>query len=178
MQREHLMEIAGVRLDVPSSQPVVVLREAAGRRHVPIWVGTNEATSIVFAVQGIEPPRPLTHDLLLEVAKTFGRSVEKVRIHTVEDTVFHAALVFDDGSVVDSRASDAIALAARVDCPVLCSDAVLDAAGLVMTGDGELREPEEADAASGSGSTRDGAEQKVREFRDFLDTVDPEDFMT
>lgn len=178
MQREHLMEIAGVRLDVPSSQPVVVLREAAGRRHVPIWVGTNEATSIVFAVQGIEPPRPLTHDLLLEVAKTFGRSVEKVRIHTVEATVFHAALVFDDGSVVDSRASDAIALAARVDCPVLCSDAVLDAAGLVMTGDGELREPDEADADSGAESTRDGAEQKLREFRDFLDTVDPEDFMT
>lgn len=180
MQREHLMEIAGVRLDVPSSQPVVVLREAAGRRHVPIWVGTNEATSIVFAVQGIEPPRPLTHDLLLEVAKAFGRNLEKVRIHTVEGTVFHAALVFDDGSVVDSRASDAIALAARVDCPVLCSDGVLEAAGLVMTGDGELREerPEEAAGADTAGRTgADGAEQEVRQFRDFLDTIDPEDFL-
>lgn len=176
MQREHLMEIVGVRLDVPSTQPVVVLREAVGRRHVPIWVGTNEATSIVFAVQGIEAPRPLTHDLLLEVARTFGRSVEKVRIHTVEDTVFHAALVFDDGSVVDARASDAIALAARVDCPVLCSDSVLDAAGLVMTADGELREP--SDEASQAPGSREGAEQKVREFRDFLDTVDPDDFMT
>lgn len=168
------MDIAGVRLDVPSSQPVVVLREAQGRRHVPIWVGTNEATSIVFAIQGVEPPRPLTHDLLLDVARTLGRSLEKVRIHTVEGTVFHAALVFDDGSVVDSRASDAIALAARVDCPILCSDAVLEQAGLVMTGDGELRE--DTDDAS-PGDTGEGTEQEMRQFRDFLDTVDPEDFL-
>lgn len=179
MQREHLMEIAGVRLDVPTSQPVVVLREAAGRRHVPIWVGTNEATSIVFAVQGVEPPRPLTHDLLLSVAATFGRNLDRVRVHTVEGTVFHAALVFDDGSVVDSRASDAIALAARVECPVLCSDAVLDSAGLVMTADGELREEGDSKAPDDSthGRTTEGAEQEVRQFRDFLDTVDPDDFM-
>lgn len=169
------MEITGVRLDVPSSQPVVVLREATGHRHVLIWVGSNEATSIVFAIQGIEPPRPLTHDLLLSVAQVFGRNLDKVRIHTVEGTVFHAALVFDDGSVVDSRASDAIALAARVDCPVLCSDAVLDTAGLVMSGDGELRQSSPEDDADGTSGP--GADDEVREFRDFLDSVDPDDFM-
>lgn len=177
MQREHLMEIVGVRLDVPSSQPVVVLREAAGPRHVPLWIGTSEATSIVFAVQGIAPPRPLTHDLLLTVVESFGRNLQKVCIRSMDGTVFHAVLVFDDDTVVDSRASDAIALAARVDCPVLCAESVLEAVGLVMTEDGELREPGERESSAVESSSQ-GAEQKVREFRDFLDSVDPEDFMT
>lgn len=175
MEQDHLMEIEGVRMDVPSSQPVVVLREADGDRYVPIWVGSNEATSIVFAVQGIEPPRPLTHDLLLAVAQALGRTLEKVRVHTVEDSVFHAALVFDDGTVVDSRASDAIALAVRAECPVLSTDSVLESAGLVMTGDGELREPSQSPPEE-QAPNPERAEQEVRQFRDFLDTVDPEDF--
>ncbi|WP_144792975.1 bifunctional nuclease family protein [Kocuria palustris] len=170
------MEIEGVRMDVPSSQPVVVLREADGSRYLPIWVGSSEATSIVFAVQGLEPPRPLTHDLLLSVASSFGRTLERVRVHLVEDTVFHASLVFDDGTVVDSRASDAIALAVRVDCPVLCADSVLETAGLIMTADGELRDPADAPAERAEPASAEEADQEVREFRDFLDTVDPEDF--
>lgn len=175
MEQDHQMELEGVRLDVPSSQPVVVLRETDGDRYVPIWVGSNEATSIVFAVQGIEPPRPLTHDLLLSVAQSLGRSLDRVRVHSVEDTVFHAALVFDDGTVVDSRASDAIALAVRAECPVLCTDSVLKTAGLIMTGDGELREPSQVQPEEKAPSP-EHAEQEVRQFRDFLDTVDPEDF--
>lgn len=168
-----LMEIAGVRMDVPSAQPVVVLREVEGGRHLPIWIGTNEATSIVFAVQGIEPPRPLTHDLVLSVATAFGRTLTRVRIHTVEEGVFHAALEFSDGTVVDSRASDAIALAARTECPILCTETVLDEAGLVMSGDGELREPAHR---SGEAEPELPPEAQVEQFRDFLDNVDPEDF--
>lgn len=175
MDQDHLMEIDGVRLDVPSSQPVVVLREEQGQRYVPIWVGSAEATSIVFALQEVRPPRPLTHDLLLTVAESFGRSLVRVRIHTVEETVFHASLEFDDGAVIDSRASDAIALAVRVQCPVLCSEAVLSAAGLIMTGDGELREPSDS-AGPDAAPAPEEAEQEVRQFRDFLDSVDPEDF--
>lgn len=162
------MEIAGVRMDVPSGQPVVVLRELEGPRRLPIWVGTNEATSIVFALQGIDPPRPLTHDLLLAVVDKLGRSVSSVVVHTVEDTVFHAAITFDDATVVDARASDALAIAARTGCPVLCAAAVLDEAGLVLNADGELREQ--------AGDEPREAEAQVREFRDFLDQVDPEDF--
>lgn len=175
-QQDRLMEIEGVRMDVPSSQPVVVLRESDGSRCVPIWVGSSEATSIVFALQGIEPPRPLTHDLLLSVASTFGRTLERVRVHMVEETVFHAALVFDDGTVIDSRASDAIALAVRVECPVLCAESVLESAGLIMTGDGELREPGAGADGRGDPASPEEADQEVRQFRDFLDTVDPEDF--
>ena len=162
------MEIAGVRMDVPTGQPVVVLRETGGPRRLPIWVGTNEATSIVFALQGIEPPRPLTHDLLLTVVDQLGRSITGVTVHTVESTVFHAAITLDDSTVVDARASDALALAARTSCPIRCAAAVLDEAGLVLSADGELREQ----APGGPGE----AEEQVREFRDFLDQVDPEDF--
>ncbi|WP_270240135.1 bifunctional nuclease family protein [Kocuria marina] len=164
------MEIAGVRMDVPTGQPVVVLRELQGARRLPIWVGTNEATSIVFALQGIEPPRPLTHDLLLSVVDQLGRSVRDVVVHTVENTVLHAAISFDDGTVVDARASDALAIAARTSCPILCATAVLDEAGLVLSADGELREQ--------AGDSPQEAEAQVREFRDFLDHVDPDDFQS
>lgn len=164
------MEIAGVRMDVPTGQPVVVLREVDGPRRLPIWVGTNEATSIVFALQGIEPPRPLTHDLLLSVVDALGRRVTGVVVHTVEDTVFHAAVSLDDATVVDARASDALALAARTSSPIRCAAAVLDEAGLVLSADGELREQSPA-------APRE-AEAQVREFRDFLDHVDPEDFQS
>ena len=89
------------------------------------------------------------------------------------ENAFHAALEFSDGTVVDSRASDAIALAARTDCPILCTETVLDEAGLVMIGDGELREPPHR---SGEGEQQLPPETQVEQFRDFLDNVDPEDF--
>ncbi len=91
-------------------------------------------------------------------------------VHTVEDTVFHAAVSLDDATVVDARASDALALAARTSCPIRCAAAVLDEAGLVLSADGELREQSPA-------APRE-AEAQVREFRDFLDHVDPEDFQS
>ena len=170
MSADVPMQIAGVRMDVPAGQPVVVLRETDGPRRLPIWVGTNEATSIVFALQGIRPPRPLTHDLLLSVVDGLGRSITGVTVHTVENTVFHAAITLDDATVVDARASDALALAARTSCPIRCAAAVLDEAGLVLSADGELREQ----ARDAPGET----ESQVREFRDFLDQVDPEDFQS
>lgn len=162
------MAVAGVRMDVPTGQPVVVLRELEGSRRLPIWVGTNEATSIVFAMQGIQPPRPLTHDLLLSVVDALGHSVSRVVIHSVEETVFHAAVQFEHGTVVDARASDALALAVRIDCPIVCAQSVLEESGMVLSADGELREQSAPDQAE--------ADAQVREFRDFLDHVDPEDF--
>ncbi|MEX3510238.1 bifunctional nuclease family protein [Kocuria carniphila] len=164
------MEVAGVRMDVPTGQPVVVLRELNGSRHLPIWVGTNEATSIVFAMQGIKPPRPLTHDLLISVVDAVGRNINRVVIHTVEDTVFHAAIEFDQGTVVDARASDALAVAVRTKCQIVCAQSVLDDSGLVLSADGELREQTAPDQAE--------ADAQVREFRDFLDHVNPDDFQT
>ena len=165
-----LMKLAGVRMDVPTGQPVVVLREVAGNRHLPIWVGTSEATSIVFVLQGIKAPRPLTHDLLLSVIEELGHSVSRVVIHTVDNAVFHAAIELERGAVVDARASDALALAVRTDCRIECAQAVLDESGLVLSADGELREQTPSNKAE--------ADAQVREFRDFLDHVDPEDFET
>lgn len=165
-----LMELVGVRMDVPTGQPVVVLREVGGNRHLPIWVGTSEATSIVFVLQGIQSPRPLTHDLMLTVIDELGQRISRVVIHTVNNAVFHAAIEFERGTVVDARASDALALAVRTKCRIVCAQSVLDESGLVLSADGELREQ--------SASTKAEADAQVREFRDFLDHVDPEDFET
>ncbi|HET7414161.1 MAG TPA: bifunctional nuclease family protein, partial [Arthrobacter sp.] len=119
------VEIVGVRLELPSNQPLVLLKEARGERHVPIWIGTPEASAIALAQQGIVPARPMTHDLLCDVVEALGRSIKTVHLTSVEDSVFFAQLVFDDDSTVSARASDAIAIALRIPCPVLCAEAVL-----------------------------------------------------
>lgn len=161
------VEIVGVRLELPSNQPLVLLKEADGERHVPIWIGTPEASAIALAQQGIVPARPMTHDLLCDVVETLGRSIKTVHLTSVEDSVFFAQLVFDDDSTVSARASDAIAIALRIPCPVLCAETVLDEAGV------EIAESEEDDDEAVSG---ENAEKELRKFREFLDDVEPEDF--
>lgn len=151
---------------MPSNNPIVLLREAAGGRYLPIWVGAVEATAIAYAQQGIEPPRPLTHDLMRDVLATLGVSLTEVRITALEDGVFYATLVFSDGSEVSGRPSDAIALALRTDAPIRAEAAVVDEAGIEL--------PDEDDAADGDEPV--AAEEQVREFREFLDHVSPEDF--
>jgi len=152
------VRIHSLGLDEQNSQPVVILREEDGRRVVPIWIGQPEATAILLAVQGIEPPRPLTHDLLLSVITTLGFVVERVEITRVEASTFYAALILrgeERTIAVDARPSDSLALAVRSGCRVFVDDEVMRTAGVV---------PE------------DEAEQEVEEFRDFLEHVDPEDF--
>ena len=105
--------IVGVRIEMPSNQPLVLLRESVGERHIPIWIGAAEATAIALAEQGVVPPRPLTHDLLCGVVLALGRSVARVNLTKVEDGVFYAEIVFDNGTTIGSRASDAIAIAQR-----------------------------------------------------------------
>jgi bifunctional DNase/RNase len=162
------LEIVGVRVEMPSNQPLVLLREARGDRHLPIWIGTAEATAIALAQQGVIPPRPLTHDLLCDVVKALGRSVTGVNITAVEDGVFYAQLVFDDGTVVGSRASDGLAIALRAHCPVHCAAAVLEEAG-VRISDHDEEEPDAIDSPEAD-------ERELRRFREFLDEVEPEDF--
>ena len=160
------VEVVGVRIELPSNQPLVLLKELAGDRHLPIWIGAPEASAIAFVQQGIVPPRPMTHDLLVSVIRSLKHTVAEVRLVSVEDTVFHAELVFDDGTRVSSRASDAIAVALRVPCPIFCADTVLDEAGVRIT---ETETEEDEDE-------RENAEQELRQFRDFLADVEPEDF--
>ena len=103
----------GVRVEMPSNQPIVLLREVSGDRYLPIWIGAVEATAIAFAQQGVVPPRPLTHDLMKDVLAATGNELTEVRITEVKDGVFFAILVFGSGAEVSARPSDSIALALR-----------------------------------------------------------------
>jgi uncharacterized protein len=161
------VEVVGVRIELPSNQPLVLLKEKAGERHIPIWIGAPEASAIAFAQQGIKPPRPMTHDLLCSVVTELGRSITEVRLVTVQDTVFYAELVFDGGTTVSSRASDALAVALRVPCPIFCAEEVMEEAGVQIA---EAAEDDDAAAPEGN------AENQMREFREFLADVEPEDF--
>jgi bifunctional DNase/RNase len=148
-------DVVGVRVEMPSNQPIVLLRELGGERFVPIWIGAVEATAIAFAQQGVVPPRPLTHDLVRDILEATGQELNEVRIVDVKDGVFYATLVFASGVEVSARPSDSIALALRTGARVLVSDEVADETGVAV--------PEEQD-------------DEVEKFREFLDHVSPEDF--
>jgi len=149
------VDVIGVRVETPSNQPIVLLREVAGDRYLPIWIGAGEATAIAFAQQGVVPPRPLTHDLMKDVLEATGNSLTEVRITEMKDGVFFALLVFESGVEVSARPSDSIALALRTGSRIVCAEEVLDEAGL------------EAPAEQ---------EDEVEKFREFLDQVTPDDF--
>lgn len=161
------LDVVGVRLEMPSNQPVVLLREVGTSRYLPIWIGTVEATAIAFAQEGVTPPRPLTHDLIKDMLEALGESLSEVRITNLEDGVFYAVLVFGSGREVSARPSDAIAIALRTGAPVLASQELLEEAGV------EIEEPSSED-----GEEPEDAEQEVEKFREFLDHVTPEDFDT
>ena len=157
------MELLGVRLEIPANAPVVLLRETTGdKRVLPIYIGPEEAKAIAMALEGVVPPRPLTHDLLRDVVTALGAELRKVTVTDLRDRTFYAELdlvVGDRSIVVSARPSDAIALAVRVDAPLFASEAVLADAGTPST-EGE----------------EDEAEEIVDQFREFIDQVNPEDF--
>ena len=149
------VDVLGVRVEMPSNQPIVLLREVAGERYLPIWIGAVEATAIAFAQQGVVPPRPLTHDLLKDVLEATGNELSEVQITSVTDRVFYANLVFASGVEVSARPSDSIALALRTGTKIVVSDDVLDEAGLAVPAE---------------------QEDEIEKFREFLDEITPEDF--
>ena len=151
------LTVVGVRVELPSNQPIVLLKEAAGDRYLPIWIGAVEATAIAFAQQGIVPARPLTHDLLKDVLEALGAELEAVLITDLRDGVYYADLRFQDGTTVSARPSDAIALAIRASTVIYAEESVLDTAGI---------------------SIADEQETEVERFREFLDQISPEDFET
>jgi uncharacterized protein len=149
------VEVVGVRVEMPSNTPIVLLREAVGERYLPIWIGAVEATAIAFAQQGVVPPRPLTHDLLRDVLEATGNAVEEIRITEMKDNVFYATLVLASGVEVSARPSDSIALALRTGSRIVCDEQLLDDAGILVP---------------------DEQEDEVEKFREFLDHVTPDDF--
>ncbi len=150
------LEVLGVRRQTSVDQVVVLLLDLPGKRLLPVVVGPGEGAAIAAGHAGVIPPRPMTHDLLVSVLEACGTDVVRVEIVELRDGVFHAALVLDNGERVDSRASDAVAIAVRVGCPVLCVPQILEDSSLEVEGV--------------------APEDEVAEFRAFLDTVTPEDF--
>jgi uncharacterized protein len=160
------LEVIGVRVEMPSNQPVVLLRDSTDGRYVPIWIGAVEASAIAFAQQGVVPSRPLTHDLFCDTLAALGVSLAEVRITDLRDGVFYAVLVLrgPTGLIeVSARPSDAIALAVRVGVPVLGSVEMVAEAGIDLPSD----DPEDSD---------EDPETALEQFREFLDQVSPEDF--
>jgi bifunctional DNase/RNase len=158
------MELVGVRVEMPSSTPIALLRETGGdHRVLPIMIGAPEATAISFALEEVVTPRPMTHDLLRDILDDLGVSVERITITELRDGIFHAELelVGSDGiHTISSRPSDAIALAARTGSPIYASEQVLDDAGYLE--DVIDDEPVETEV--------------VEQFKEFIDSVNPEDF--
>ena len=149
------LDVVGVRVEMPSNQPIVLLREIGGERYLPIWIGAVEATAIAFAQQGVTPARPMTHDLMRDLITALNADLRQIRISELRDGVFYAELVFGTGIEVSARPSDAIALALRTGTPIFGADAVLDEAGIVIA---------------------DEQEDEVEKFIEFLDQISPEDF--
>ncbi|CAA9320972.1 MAG: FIG01121484: hypothetical protein [uncultured Friedmanniella sp.] len=149
------LSVVGVRVELPSQQPIVLLKEVDGDRYLPIWIGAVEATAIAFAQQGVVTARPMTHDLLRDLLTALDRPLRTVTITELRDGVFYAELLFDGGVVVSARPSDAIALAMRTGAVIRGEEAVLVEAGIAIP---------------------DEQEDEVEKFREFLDTITPEDF--
>jgi bifunctional DNase/RNase len=163
------LEVLGVRRHPGDDALVVLLLEPVGELIVPIAVGAAEAGAIATAQAGVVPPRPMTHDLLRDVLSTLDVHVGRVEITELVAGVFHAALVLDGGRRVDARASDAIALAVRVGCPVMCATEVLEEVGVEAT-------PTSAPAEGVPAAPVGDPDEEVARFREFLDGVEPDDF--
>ncbi len=149
------LSVVGVRVELPSNQPIVLLREVDGDRYLPIWIGAVEATAIAYEQQGVKPLRPLTHDLLRDVLAALKTPLRAVEIMEMKENIFYAELILGEGVRVSARPSDSIALALRVGAPIRCAEQVLTEAGIVIP---------------------DEQEDEVEKFREFLEQVRPEDF--
>jgi bifunctional DNase/RNase len=153
----HPLQVVGVRVELPANQPVVLLKESDGLRYLPIWIGAVEASAIAFEQQGVQTPRPMTHDLLKDVIGALGGELKQVSITELRDDIFYAELQFADGTAVSARPSDAIALALRTGTAIVGDESVLATAGISI--------PDEEED-----------EDEVERFREFLDTISADDF--
>lgn len=150
------LDVVGVRVEMPANNPMVLLREVGGVRYLPIWIGASEASAIANAQEGVVPPRPMTHDLMVDTLTALGHRLREVHITELTGGTFYAVLLVD-GAKISARPSDAIALALRVGSQIYCAEKVLNEAGIEM--------PEQED-------------DEVEKFREFLDHVNPDDFVT
>jgi uncharacterized protein len=157
------MVIYGVSFDMVGKQPIVLLKTAEGNKFLPIWIGHPEAAAILMKLQGASTPRPMTHDLVTELLTQLEAKVIRIAVTELRENTFYALITVSvDGSEIeiDSRPSDAIALAVRAEAPIYAADSVIEESAI---------EFEHEDV---------NEEEVVEEFKKFLDEVKPEDFST
>jgi uncharacterized protein len=158
------MELIGVRVEVAASTPVVILREQEGRRRIlPILIGSPEASAIHMAMEGIVPPRPMTHDLIVALLRTTDAELRQIVVTEIVEHTFFAELHLTQGGrelTVSCRPSDALAVAARTGVAIFAADELLDAVAVEAVEESEEQEEEAL----------------LDEFRDFLEEINPEDF--
>ena len=167
------MDLVGVRIELPTNTPILLLREQAPNpRLLPIFIGAPEATAIALALEGVEVPRPMTHDLIKVILDHIGVALERVVVTELRDKTFFAELELGDNGKtrrVSCRPSDAIAVAVRCGAPIFAAEEVLEDAG--------YWEPDETeDSEDGPKEAETDPDEVVEQFREFIDTVRPEDF--
>jgi bifunctional DNase/RNase len=157
------VEVVGIRIDEGGNSPVLILKELSTEgRLLEIWIGAVEAGAIAMAQQELQAPRPLTHDLIVNILQTLNVNLITVRITSISDGIYMAELVLSDGSKIECRPSDAVALAIRTDAPILVAEDVFEKAGFVPD---SLVDPDDLDK-----------ETEIEAFKDFLENLKPEDF--
>jgi bifunctional DNase/RNase len=177
--------VDSIRVSLLTQHRVVVLREADSRRYLPIWIGAFEAEAIAIALQGHEPQRPMTHDLLKSVFSELGGTISHILISDIQESTFFARIVVEQGShtiEIDSRSSDAIALAVRTEVPIYVESHVFEQAG-VLYDEEESAAPSSTPSTSSSPSRSEGehepeaetSEEGLSLFRDFINTLDLDD---
>jgi len=152
------MELSGVRVELPTNQPIALLKEKGGERYLPIWIGPSEAASIAMALQGVATPRPMTHDLLKTILDDLSVQVNQIVVTELRESTFYAVITLERAGEqleVSARPSDAMALAVRMAVPIFAAEEVLDEASILIPGE---------------------EDEEVEKFREFLDNVTPEDF--
>lgn len=170
------MTIEGIRVSLMNYQRVVILKEKNSDRYLPIWIGPAEADAIAVRLQEVSVARPLTHDLLRNILERLGAEVESVVVNDLSNDTFYAQIVLrvnGERVEIDSRPSDAIALAVRAQIPIYAEDAVLEKAGVLLDQEGK---PEELTTSETISKPNEEELQRMSAFRDFIESLDLDDF--
>lgn len=168
-----VMKVLEIRIVLPGNQPILLLLHQDSQRLLRLWIGPSEGTAIGLAQQGVDTPRPTTHQLLVEALEQAGDPLDAVRIAKVDDEVFYAELMLGSGTTVDARASDAVAAALFADVSVYASEDVLESAGIDLT-EGDIAAELNIETPE---TQPEETEESIDDFREFLKDLNPEDFL-
>ena len=172
--------VESIRVSLVTQHRVVILKEVNGERHLPIWIGSYEAEAIAMELQGVTASRPLPYDLIRTIIDDMGGAVDRIAVTDLSDDVFYARIVLQQNGrevEIDSRPSDAIALAVRARVPIMVDDSVMDKAGVMLSSDEEDETDAEGSTSQPELERAEGVdEERLSVFRDFIDTLDLDDF--